>query len=45
MKVGLRLEARSLIVLAVVLTVLAAIWYGFDVIDGGYSQADIRIGF
>jgi hypothetical protein len=42
---GLRLNARSLIVAAVVLAAVAALVFGFDVIKGGYSQADIKIGF
>jgi preprotein translocase subunit SecE len=39
-----RLDARSLIVVLLVLTVVAALLYGFDVINGGYTQADIPIG-
>jgi hypothetical protein len=42
---GLRLDASILIVLALLITVIAALLSGFDVINGGYSQADIKIGF
>jgi hypothetical protein len=39
------MEASTLIVLALLLMVIAALLSGFDVINGGYSQADIPIGF
>jgi hypothetical protein len=42
---GLRLDVGTLIVLAILVVVIAALLSGFDVINGGYSQADIKIGF
>jgi len=39
---GLRLDASTLIVLALLLLVIAALLSGFDVINGGYNQPDIQ---
>ena len=36
--------ASTLIVLALLIVVMAALLSGFDVINGGYSQPDIQIG-
>jgi len=36
--------ASTLIVLAFLIVVMAALLSGFDVINGGYSQLDIQIG-
>ena len=40
-----RVNASTLIALVLFLIVIAALLSGFDVINGGYSQADIPIGF
>jgi hypothetical protein len=40
-----RLDAGTVMVVVLFLVVIAALLSGFDVINGGYSQADIPIGF
>ena len=41
----IRVDASALIALVLLLIVIAALWSGYDVINGGYSQADIPIAF
>jgi hypothetical protein len=38
-------DASTLIALVLLLIVIAALWSGYDVINGGYNQADIPVGF
>jgi hypothetical protein len=40
----LRSSSKSVLVVALMVVVVLAVMFGFDVINGGYSQADIQIG-